>query len=160
MKSSWRSWFWNIIVFVLLSIMAGIFTGVTVQEFHRKESIAAWGFAIVACLLWVSAIRSPTLGVTARPNGIVVRNLMHTTTIPWNEIAAITSGRMTSSAAGLAGATAPVVTRIRPGKPAKYVELRVLGGYGISRKRPTLGQRAVADLNSLLEQSRKAQPAK
>jgi hypothetical protein len=80
-------------------------------------------------------------------------------TIPWDEVGAITSGRMTSSAAGLAGAAAPVVTRTRSGKPAKYVELRVLGTYGLGGKRPTLGQRAVVDLNSWLEQSRKARPA-
>ncbi|HEX6684809.1 MAG TPA: hypothetical protein VF062_18535 [Candidatus Limnocylindrales bacterium] len=139
---------------LLLSAMAGIVTGVAAQENGAGRLPSAIGFGVMAAILWFGAARSLLLGVFAKPHAVVMRGLTRTTTIPWKEIEKISGGAPTGGASGMAGATTAVITRKRQGKPADEVELNVLGGYGIFRRRPSLADRAAQGLNKRLAEWR------
>jgi hypothetical protein len=149
MRSSWRSWFWNIVLMLLMLLMAALMTQVAVKYARRP---GAWpvslGFGILATILWIATIRALLLGVFARQDAVVVRGFTRTTTIPWAEIAEIT-GSPTSGAAGAFGAETVALIRVRPGKEPETITLDVLGGYGIIRRR-NLANIARSDLQEHL----------
>jgi hypothetical protein len=89
----------------------------------------------------------------AKPRGVVIRGLTRTRTIPWADIVEITGDGQPAGAAGMLGATAPVVVRRNPKNgEEERINLEMLGGYGVSRVRPTPADRAINDLNTLLDQ--------
>lgn len=141
---TWRSWFWNIVLTFLLTVMAGIGTWVA---FTTQPLAANIVYGAIAAALWAGVIRSLMLGVRARPDAVVMRGLMRTYTIPWGEVASISGDAPAGGPSGSLGATAPVIHR----KGKKSVELNVLGGYGWSRVRPTPAEKAIAELNRRLE---------
>ncbi|MEU7823758.1 PH domain-containing protein [Catellatospora sp. NPDC049133] len=150
MRKSWRSPFWNIVLCLVMSVMALTSTASTIGCFeHPGGWWAGIGFAVMTGLLLVGAVRALFVGVSAGPQGITVRGVTKTTRIAWSEISQITLGGLNSAAAGGAGASAPVVTRMRQGQPDQRVELKELGSYGMSSG-PSLAERAVADLNECL----------
>jgi hypothetical protein len=156
--SSWRSWFWNSVLFVVLLAFAAILTGVIFEEGRLRGfgSPSAIGFALAALAFWIATARALFVGVWARPHGVVVRGPVRTVTIPWAEVKRISYEPMITGAAALGGATAPVLIRQRPGKPEERVELTVLGGYGINRRGLTPAVRATHDLNLHLARWRDA----
>jgi hypothetical protein len=135
--------------------MTGLLVSVAVDRAWHGAWPVAMGFGIEALWTGVATARPYLSGVFARPRGVVVRGLWLTNTIPWSEITEITSGRLTSGAAGAAGARTVAVMRSRPGaaKP-EPVELDVLGGYGLSPARQTPAERAIVDLTAHLEKWR------
>jgi hypothetical protein len=133
-----------------LSVMTLTVVGSTVSTAQYKEWPATAGFGLAAAWVGVGAARSLFVGVFARPEGIVARHIWRTVTIPWAEVTEISNGKQQSGAAGAIGATTPFVMRTRPGHAPRRVELNVLGGYGLSPKRPTPAEVAVADLNAHL----------
>jgi hypothetical protein len=149
-RTSWRSWFWNLVLFVCMGGMAVISVGVTVQEIHRREPLGIVvfvGFSVWSC--WMAS-RALLVGVYARPRGIVIRNPGLTRIIPWTEVSAIRGGGP--------GATTVVVHRLRPGATeTQQVALNVLGGYGFSPIHPTPAERAIVDLNAYLQNWRRSQ---
>jgi hypothetical protein len=150
-RSAWRSWFWKVVVFLLMSLMTLIAGGVSVQTAGLRQWWVAVGFGLAAAWLAVGTARALFVGVYARPAGIVVRGPFRTTTIPWDEVVEITGGAATSGASGSLGATSAAVIRRRPGQAQpRRVVLNVLGGYGLIRFRPTPAERAIADLNEHL----------
>ncbi len=152
MRSSWRSWFWNLFSLLIFLMMTFLVVATLVSTVQSGEWwLATVGVGLVAAWVAVAAARSLFVGVFARPRGIVMRGLWLTTTIPWSEVIQITSGPLTSGAAGAFGATTVIVLRNRPGAAEpKSVDLKVLGGYGLSPARPTPADRAIADLNGHL----------
>jgi hypothetical protein len=151
MESSWRSWFWNVVLMFILLVMGGLTFPVAFQPMAVGWKIL---FLVMSLVALAGSMRALFLGVFAGPQGITMRGLTHTTKIPWAEVEEITTDVMATSAAGMAGAVSPVVIRRRPGGDAKRVELNVLGGYGVYRKRPTLGERAVSGLTAHLQRFR------
>lgn len=149
MRSSWRSWFWNVVAFLIMLVMSLLVVVSLVESAQSREWLGVIVFGPLALWLGVGAARAMFLGVFARRKGIVMRGLWRTTVIPWDEVTEITGGQMTSNAAGVG--TTVVVLRRRPnGAEPKRVELNVLGGYGLSRIRPTPAERAITDLNQHL----------
>lgn len=152
MGSSWRSWFWNSILLAVMALFTGILAAVAVDEAGRRDWLVALGFGVAALWTGAAMARSFFVGVYARPGGVVVRGLWLTKTIPWSEITEITAGRPTSGAAGTLGATTAVMMRRRPGTAEpRAVVLNVVGGYGLSRARPTPADRAIAGLTAHLQ---------
>lgn len=149
MNLVWRSWFWNIVLMLCLLLMGMAGLGSAYSEYEAGRTPGVAGFAVVAAVFVVGAIRALMLGVSARPSGIVQRGLTRTTTIPWNEIEDI------KPPAHESGAGAPMVVRRVPGESSRSIELSVLGGYGLSPSRPTPGERAAADLKRYLSEWRK-----
>jgi hypothetical protein len=81
-RTSWRSWFWNLVLFAVTLTMAAISVGVTVQEVGRREPFGVVVFVgFSAWLCWMAG-RALLVGVYARPQGIVTRNPGLTRTIP------------------------------------------------------------------------------
>ena len=115
----------------------------------------AVGFGCGALLFVAGGVRALLLGVVARPRGIVVRSFWRSRTIPWSEVEQIADGGASPGMSGAVGATCPVVVRRRPDGSTTMVELEPLGGYGVSRQRPTLAERAVAGLNQHLDRWRR-----
>ncbi|WP_203916210.1 hypothetical protein [Rugosimonospora africana] len=137
------------VAFLVLLVMALIAAGSFVESVQSREWLGMIVFGPMTLWLGVGAARAMFLGVFARRNGIVMRGLWRTTVIPWDEVTQITDGQMTGSASG-AGTTV-VVQRRRPnGAEPERVELNALGGYGLSRVRPTPAERAITDLNQHL----------
>ena len=159
MRSSWRSWFWNIVLMLSMLLMAGIATAVEVDVARRpREWPAALVFGAAAAVLCVAAIRSLVLGVFARQDAVVVRGFTRTTTIPWVEIAEI-AGSPTSGAAGSLGAETVALIRVRPGREPETVTLDALGGYGVIRRR-SLADIARSDLHEHLRRWRSSNIAR
>jgi hypothetical protein len=158
-RTSWRSWFWNLVALVCMLPMAAICVGVTVQEVHRREPfgiVVFVGFSVWFC--WMAG-RALLIGVYARPQGIVIRNPGLTRTIPWTEVSAISGGGPTTGPSSIAGATTVVVHRLRPGATeTEQFALNPLGGYGLSLVHPTPAERAIVDLNAYLQNWRQSQP--
>ncbi|MEU1586620.1 hypothetical protein [Micromonospora sp. NPDC005710] len=143
MRTAWRSWFWNIVLTIVMTVMAAIITGVAVSQ---KNSVSAVGFGVVALLCWVGTLRAPTLGVYAKPHGVVVREFTRTTTVGWAEVVEIDIAR----GGGGPTPTAPVIRRRGKGGKETTVELNALGGYGLFRHDATPAQVAVEGLNGHL----------
>lgn len=157
LRTAWRSWFQNIVLALVLMAMAGISIGIVFNPGHPFFFVLFIGISAVMC---AGVVRSFLLGVFAKPRGIVLRGLTHTTTIPWGEIEEITGARMQSGAAGIMGATAPVVVRRgRDGRKGSRIELNVVGNYSLSPVRPTPADLAIADLNAHLTRWRQAHEA-
>jgi hypothetical protein len=116
-----------------------------VQVYRRWP--AAVLFGLIALWCWVGAIRALRVGVNATQRGIVIRGLWRTGTIPWQEVEGIESGPTLSGPAGISGPTAPIVVRNQPGKGVRHVILKVVGGYALSRVRPTPAEQAVVALS-------------
>ncbi|WP_080643207.1 PH domain-containing protein [Salinispora arenicola] len=152
MKTAWRSWFWNISLIFVMTVAAAICTGVALSEVN---SFAAVGFGVVSVIFWVGAIRAPMLGVVAKSHGVVVRELMRTTTVDWGKInrIEITYG---GNAPILTVSNIPVILWQRPNGEEATLELNALGSYGILRRRNPLGQQAVDGLNVYLGKWRSA----
>ncbi|WP_412539448.1 hypothetical protein R8Z50_26870 [Longispora sp. K20-0274] len=148
----WRSWFWNIVLAILLAILASMGVITTVVE---STPVGKAVFAVVTAVTWIGAVRALFLGVRVRPDAIVMRGLMRTYTMRWGEIESIGGDMPAGGPSGSLGATAPVVRR----KGKKDVELNVLGGYGFSPIRPTPAERAVAELNVRLARWKAEHPA-
>lgn len=155
LRSVWRSWFWNAVLTVGLMFLAVVVTGVALITEPAASVVVC---AVLAMVLWAGTVRAPFLAVFARPRGIVIRGLARTVTIPWEEIEEVTGAGVTTGTVVAPGATTPVVVRRgRGGRKSKRIELNVLGGWGVSRSRPTPAERAIADLNAHLAQWRQAQ---
>ncbi|WP_158603554.1 PH domain-containing protein [Micromonospora radicis] len=99
---------------------------VAVTESAIPAKIIFW---IMAAGLTLSAGRSLTLGVTAREDGILVRELLRTTLIPWAEVETIELEDQSTGLAGLLDAEAPTVTVRMPDGNMNEIELNVLGTY-------------------------------
>ncbi|WP_433553685.1 PH domain-containing protein [Micromonospora zamorensis] len=153
MRTAWRSWFWNIVLMVVMTVMAAVLTGVALSQ---KNAVSAVGFGIAALLCWTGFFRAPTLGVYAKPRGVVVREFTRTTTIAWDEILGVELAQGGGPPV-VTGPTAPVIRRRGKGGRAITVELNALGGYGLFRHDASPGQRAVADLNEHLKHWRISQ---
>jgi hypothetical protein len=157
-RTSWRSWFWNLVLFVITLTMTAISVAVTVQEVGRREPFGIVVFAGSSIWLCWLAGRALLVGVYARPQGIVIRNPGLTRTIPWTEVDAISGGGPTTGPSSIAGATTAVVHRLRPGATeTEQVVLNAIGGYGLSPVRPSPAEGAIADLNAYLQNWRQAQ---
>jgi hypothetical protein len=155
MQTSWRSWFWNIVMMAIMGFMGLLAVPVAVTESHPAVAV---GFGLMAALLMAGAVRALMLGVAARPAGIVVRSFWRSRTIPWGEVERITDGGVSPGMSGAVGATCPVVVRRAPDGGTSTVELEPLGGYGVGRQRPTLAEQAVAGLNQHLDRWRQQHP--
>ena len=161
MRSAWRSWFWNVVLFLVMLLMTLIAGGVSAQTAGVHQWWVAVGFGLTTAWLAVGTARALFIGVYARPAGIVIRGPFLTTTIPWDEVVEITGGAATSGASGSLGATSAAVIRRRPGQTqTRRIVLNVLGGYGLIRFRLTPAEQAIADLNQhlALRQDRVATP--
>jgi hypothetical protein len=143
MRASWRSWFWNIVLMIIMIVMAGI---VTMVAFTQNNLAVAIGFGIFGAVCWVGVIRAPLIGVTATPRGIISRGFTSTTTIPWEEVEGITAGTPVSGMAATLGAAGVTVVRRRPDGEVTNISLDGLGSYGLIR--PTPADRAGAGLNA------------
>lgn len=146
MRSAWRSSFWNVVLMVIMAGIAAIVTSVALSQTHAAAVV---GFGVIALLCWIGAVRALTLGVVAKPHGVVVREFMRTRTIDWAEIDRIEVATDDGGTA-LDGPTAPVIVRRRPDGTESVVELNSLGGYGLFRQQSSPGCRVVADLNAHL----------
>jgi hypothetical protein len=146
MKSSWRSWFWNSVLFLVLLVMFAIFVSVVASQLGRHLYVVAAVFAVPTVWLAFGAARAFLIGVYANEHGIVVRGPYLTTVIAWSDVVEIQGAQeMTSGPAGLAGASAPAVVRRRSGKRDQRIELSALGTYGSQRGR-TLAVHAIEEL--------------
>lgn len=149
---SWQSRSWNLVLVISMLVMGAIFVAMAVDAAEYPVLGVAYG--IVGLLFVAGAGRAFMLGVSARPRGIVVRSFWRTRTIPWGEVEKIAQGGVGPGMGGAAGATCPVVVRRNPDGSTTTVELEPLGGYGVSRQRPTPAERAVAGLNQYLDRWR------
>lgn len=157
-RTSWRSWFWNVVLFALTLVMEAIVVAVAFQEIRRREPLGVVVFVGSSLWLGLLVVRALWVGVYARPHGIVMRGPGLTRTIPWDEVVEINGGAPTSGPSGAVGATTVVVMWRRPGaSEAKPVELNAIGGYGLSPVHPTPAERAIVDLNTHLENWRRSQ---
>ncbi|RAO06709.1 PH domain-containing protein [Micromonospora noduli] len=150
MRTAWRSWFWNITLLIVMLVMAIIVTGVAISE---KNMVAAAGFGVGGLLCWIGAFRAPTLGVYAKPQGVVVREFTRTRTVGWGEILGIEM----AGGEGSASLSGPVIRRRGKGGKETVVELNALGGYGLFRPNDSPGRQAVAGLNEHLKTWRSSQ---
>ena len=158
MRTSWRSWFWNLVLFACTLTMAALSVAVTVYEIRRRVPFGTAVFAGFSVWLCWMAGRALLVGVHARPRGIVIRNPGLTRTIPWTEVSAISGEGPTTGPAGIAGATTVVVHRLRPGATeTEKIALNAIGGYGLSPAHPGPAERAIVDLNAYLENWRQRQ---
>ncbi|GGK11222.1 hypothetical protein GCM10010123_46500 [Pilimelia anulata] len=155
MRRSWRSWFWNVLLMLLTALMAAILTMVTFDHVSKGNWATVALFGVMSFIGWVGAVRALTIGVTTTPQKVVSRGFTKTTTIAWADVQAIVDPTESPGPAGTLGATAPSILRKRPGKPNDIVILDGLANYGIGRRRPSLGERAIADLNEHLSQWRR-----
>ena len=155
-KSTWRSWFWNTVACLCFVVMAVLVTAVAINQTHfTGRAIVAAGFGAVGILLWVAAVRSMAIGVTANAEGIVVRSLWRTARVPWNDVESVEGAKPRSGAASVANLAVPVVRWKPQGSLSiRTTELNMLGGYRSSRSGPTLSERAVEDLNEYLSRWR------
>ncbi|SNT58719.1 PH domain-containing protein [Asanoa hainanensis] len=83
MKSAWRSWFWNIVLVLCMTVLAAT---LTISALTQKNSLAVVGILLFSACFWAGALRAPMLGVFAKPRGVVVREFLRTTTVGWDEI--------------------------------------------------------------------------
>lgn len=145
---SWKSKFGNAAVFLVMLSMAGLLFCSGFPSFSEPDEMpVAVGFTLATVVFLAAAARAPFIGVSADETGIVVRALTGTKKYRWAEIVGIKLGPLTTSAAGAAGAVAPVLSVRRPGKPDQEVVLRELGSYGSTPGKKGLPQRAVEELN-------------
>jgi hypothetical protein len=149
MRSSWRSVFWNVIAAVCFGTMAAICIVVTVDEAKRHE----WpGVAIFVCFsLWLgyATVRCPFVGVYARPQGVVTRNIFLTRTVPWDQMLEFSGGATTGPSAGLGARTVTVTYQPPSARVPRKVTLNAIGGYGLWRGE-TPADRALVDLRKHL----------
>lgn len=127
LPDSWRSPFWNTVTSILLF---GMSLMLLISAF-ADSILFAVAFGVMCAILLAASVRALFLGVRARPDGIVSRELTRTRIISWSQVAAIEDAAQVTSAAGWVGSQVPVVVLHPAGdKEAKRIELPALGGYG------------------------------
>ena len=154
-KAVWRSWFWNVCLFICMALFAGISTAVMVAQFRMAGAGAAAvgvGFGLQAAAFWFGTVRSLMFGVYLRADEIVVRGLGRTTRIRWEDIVGVES----------AGMAPVVVWRRAEDAKTRTTEMRALAGYGVVWRAGdlTLEERALAAINARLSQWRTDGPAR
>lgn len=142
LKRTWRSWFWNSMLVLGLSIMAGLCLAVAASESDKDHALVAGGFGLASLILAIGIVRSARIGVTARESGIVVRGLTKSTFIPWSEVAEI---KPPDEPVPLT-VTAPTIVRRRPGKSDETIMLSEIGGYGVFRRKDRKADQAYSGL--------------
>ncbi|GID94706.1 hypothetical protein Adi01nite_41180 [Amorphoplanes digitatis] len=157
MRSSWRSWFWNIALMICTGMMAAVSTPVALEYLGSGVWWAGALFGAMSIALWVAAARSLMIGVTAGPTYVVIRELTRTWKIKWADTVEISDGAPVSGPASLGGATSPQIVVARPGYPRQVVAISGLGSYGLGRG-STPGERAVSGLNEHLSKWRRENP--
>jgi hypothetical protein len=129
-------------------VMAWVFTAITfVQAQMKGREIAFVAFAVATVALWALVVRSLRMAVVVGPRGITSRGFTRTIKISWAEVSEIELGGGVGTAGG---ATAPVVVRIRPGKPPQRIELGMIGTYGVSRRGVARAEQANVELRRRL----------
>ncbi|MEU8240350.1 PH domain-containing protein [Actinoplanes missouriensis] len=160
MKSAWRSWFWNLWLFLCMGVLAGLSTALAVMRLSEPDTrVVGVGFVLFGVFFWVAAVRALMVGVFAGEGGITIRTLGLPKRIRWEQVESIGIGSTTAGPAAVAGAEAPVVRwRKQPGdKEPQVTDLRAVGGYGVSRRGGrTLQERVVEELNVRLARWRSA----
>jgi hypothetical protein len=157
-KTSWRSWFWNIVLMVSLGMMALAGTATTYSCVEACNWLFTALFGAMSLWFWVITARALTVGVTVSPSHVIIREVARTKKIKWAEIEEIVDSGPVSGAAGVAGALSPHIIVSRPGRSRKVVPLSVLGGYGFGQG-PTLAELAAHDLKERLSNWRRANPS-
>ncbi|WP_189169281.1 hypothetical protein [Pilimelia anulata] len=131
------------------ALMGWIVTTVAVDHAREGNAFVAVLFGAGAVWLVGGAVRMPLLGVAARSDRVIVRNLGRTIVIPWAEVVDIVDHTPVPGPAAAAGAIGPAIVRRQPGRPDRVVSLHCLGSYGVGRG-PTPGERAAAGLRECL----------
>lgn len=152
MRQTWRSWFWNTVLTLVMIVMGGLAAQIAVTAAREGGWIKVAIFGPMAAICLWGLVRALLMSVSATPGGIVVRGFTQRTVIPWDEVVEITEPVKAPLVL-----SAPVVVRRREDGELQYVILSEVGGYGLSLRRVTPADRAHEGLEKALAEHRAGQ---
>lgn len=155
LRGRWRSWFWNIFGSLCAFVFFGLSLAVTL---NGGDLISRILFSPVVIVSLAGIVRCLTMGVTARPEVLVIRELYKTYRIAWSDI-----DRFSCDRGHWREINAPVVHLRRSltgdaNNGEQSMSIMSLGAYGLITFGKSLPERATEGLNEHLRRYRATHP--